>query len=275
MVTLQAARYGEVIQALKGVAINCLFARSVAERHVDGVIYADDADHPSSFYILHPYGMSLLLGRTDNPRFNDWFVSYALDADGRLKAPEWMQAYPAVWHAALADLLGEKLVRHDPARSRLDGLVEESSRVNFSFNEERYRSLRGTMAPGNDGVVRTSSSMFSEVRGSVVPLRFWRDARQFEAEGVGFSYVHEGKIASTAYSSFLHDDYLELGIETRPEHRGKGFALKVCAALIDYCLERAYTPVWSCRLENTASYRLALNLGFEVKEIFPYYGLAL
>ena len=33
----------------------------------------------------------------------------------------------------------------------------------------------------------------------------------------------------------------------------EGFARYTCAALIDYCLENNYGPVWSCRLENSIS----------------------
>jgi hypothetical protein len=32
------------------------------------------------------------------------------------------------------------------------------------------------------------------------------------------------KLAATAYSAFIHDNKLELGIRTIPDFRGKGFA---------------------------------------------------
>lgn len=274
MIKLEPAQYGKAIEALKGVSINCFFARTVAEQHVDGTIYADCAENPSSFYILHPYGMSLLLGNSSNPQFNSWFTRYALNADGERKAPEWMQAYPASWYGTLNQLLGDNLVKFNPAKPSPDHLVEENSRVNFTFNEDKYRAIRQTLAAGNDDIVRTSFAMFREITGSVVPLYFWRNAQQFDSEGVGFSLIHEGKIASTAYASFIHENYLELGIETLPEYRGKGFAIKACVALIDYCIERGLIPVWSCRFENTASYMLAQKLGFDVTATLPYYRLS-
>ena len=84
----------------------------------------------------------------------------------------------------------------------------------------------------------------------------------------------EQGIASTAYSAFVAPGILEIGIETSPLYRQKGYALKVCQQLIDYCLQNKLTPVWACRLENSASYYLAQKLGFEPSLYLPYYRLA-
>lgn len=66
----------------------------------------------------------------------------------------------------------------------------------------------------------------------------------------------------------------ELGIETVPEFRSRGFAEMVCAVLIDFCIRNHYEPIWACRQENTGSYQLALKPGFEVLTIIPYYQLS-
>jgi RimJ/RimL family protein N-acetyltransferase len=96
----------------------------------------------------------------------------------------------------------------------------------------------------------------------------------FKNNGVGFSLYHNGKLAATSFSSFRFKEKLELGIETAEEFRGKGLAQKVCAALIDYCIENNLEPIWACRLENTGSYKLALKLGFEPFLEIPYYRLS-
>jgi L-amino acid N-acyltransferase YncA len=67
---------------------------------------------------------------------------------------------------------------------------------------------------------------------------------------------------------------LELGMETEPEFRRKGFASIITAKLIDYCLERDLEPIWACRDGNKASYNLAVKLGFEPVAYLPYYELA-
>jgi RimJ/RimL family protein N-acetyltransferase len=115
--------------------------------------------------------------------------------------------------------------------------------------------------------------MYENMRGSVIPKYFWKDAEQFSNLGVGFSLIYENNVASTAYSSFIHGNQLELGIETVESYRGKGFAIHTCSALINYCLENNYEPVWACRLENTGSYKLAQKLGFEPTFYIPFYRL--
>ncbi len=50
---------------------------------------------------------------------------------------------------------------------------------------------------------------------------------------------------------------------TVESHQGKGFAQHTCATLIEYCINNNFQPMWSCRLENISSYKLAIKLGFE------------
>lgn len=58
--------YNLAISKLREVTINNLFARSVVEKHVDGTVYVDDIANPKAFYVIHPYGMSLLYGGVSN-----------------------------------------------------------------------------------------------------------------------------------------------------------------------------------------------------------------
>jgi RimJ/RimL family protein N-acetyltransferase len=112
------------------------------------------------------------------------------------------------------------------------------------------------------------------MRGSVVPLNFWDSAEDFYKVGAGFSLFCDNQLASTAFSSVVLGNQLELGIETLGQYQGKGLAQYTCSALIDYCLDNGYEPVWACRLENTGSYKLALKLGFEPVLNIPYYRLS-
>jgi RimJ/RimL family protein N-acetyltransferase len=122
-------------------------------------------------------------------------------------------------------------------------------------------------------ILQVSKKWFDEIEGSVIPKNFWRSADDFERHGKGFSVVMDGKPVSTAFSAFVFENDLELGIETVGNYRGKSLAAHACCALIDYCLEKELEPVWSCRLENTASYLLAQKLGFEPIAYLPFYRL--
>ena len=108
---------------------------------------------------------------------------------------------------------------------------------------------------------------------SVTPRAFWRDADQFLAHGGRLCAQREDTVGAIAFASFRFDRSLEIGIETRPEHRGQGLALAVAIALIRQILADGLEPVWSCRKENTASLVLAQRLGFVVTQQLPYYRL--
>ena len=53
--------YYKLIEPVKNVIINNLFARYVIEHHVTGEIYVDNYVNPQTYYVIHPYGMSLYL----------------------------------------------------------------------------------------------------------------------------------------------------------------------------------------------------------------------
>lgn len=273
MLLLEKQNYFKLTEPLKSVTINNLFARFVIENRVAGSVYVDNVEAPSTFYVLHSYGMSLLFGDNKNAKFNAAFREYALNSKKTRNSYEWMQAFPGAWNETLSGLFKDCSVRSADNSGNNENKIELNTRVNFKFNREKYLSLKQNSNKENLSVVRTDKKIFADMKGSVVPAYFWESADDFLKNGIGFSLFHENKLASTAYSAFILDDKLELGIETVEEFRGKGLAYDACAALIDYCLENNYEPVWACRLENTGSYKLALKLGFEPSAEIPYYRL--
>lgn len=270
MIQLKTENYCKVTEALRKVTINHLFARTVVEQKMDGEVYVNDPNQPSTFYVKHQYGMSLLFGRTDDFKFNKQLIGYLLNENNARKTSEWLQVYPSEWNDQLGRLLDGEIV--DPA----NGNQEESkiikwSRVNFRFNRTSVSSEQ--TVPAGLKLVRTDAVLFDQISGSVVPSFFWRNRLEFAENAIGFSLIANDEPVSTAFASFIHDRQLEIGIETRPEFRGQGLAQLTCSALIDYCRENDFEPIWSCRLENTGSFRLAQKLGFEPTLIIPYYQL--
>lgn len=275
MKLLDKNSYYKLTEPLKKVSINNLFARSVVEQCVEGTIYVDNYDNPQTYYVIHPYGMSLLFGNWQNDEFNSSFKEYALNTVHNRDKHEWMQAYPDNWDSVLNNLFKDCLINSsNNIEKKENGIIELNTRVNFKFNSEKYLNFRKKLDFSNLHIVRTDKIIFNEMKGSVVPLYFWNDSESFLKNGIGFSLFYENKLASTVYSSFIHDKKLEFGIETIEEFRGKGLAQYTCSALIDYCIENNYEPIWACRLENSASYRLAQKLGFEPVLEIPYYRLS-
>lgn len=275
MELLELDSYHKVFVPLKELEINTLFARAVVERRVKGEIFVDNANNPSTFYIVHPYGMSLLFGNTQNELFNEKFLEHSLNTRKLRSRHEWMQAFPREWNTLLARLYSDNLIH---SAENLDnkefGVVELNTRVNFRFNRQKFLTNPEEDLPAHCEIVPTNKDLFLQMNGVVVPSLFWDTADDFLKYGVGFSLLFNGELATTAYSAYFLDDKLEIGIETIPDFRGKGFARLACAALINHCIKNGYEPVWSCRKENIASVQLAQKLGFEVSFTLPYYRLS-
>lgn len=267
--------YGRVTNPLKQVRINNLFARSVIEKKISGQVFVDNFEYPKTFYVVHPYGMSLLFGDSQNIEFNNKFLDYSLNTNKIREKYEWMQAYPGDWDKVLSELYNNRMIKAAENKENKEvGIIELNTRINFLFNREKYIANKKLILPQTCAIMQTDKKIYEEMTGSVIPSYFWDTADDFIKNGIGFSLLCNKKLAATAYSAFIHDNKLELGIETIPEFRGKGFAQLVCSALIDYCIEKNFEPVWACRLENTGSFRLAEKLGFEVYREIPYYRLS-
>jgi RimJ/RimL family protein N-acetyltransferase len=273
---LNKQEYSTVVDHLNNVSFNHYFARDVISQKVNGIVYSDDSESPTTFYIIHPYGVSLLLGDYENKEFNQQLCQSLLNTDHLRSQTEWMQVYPLAWNHKLEDLLGDDLLtksrkaRGVPYNSEVIKIVEET-RVNFRFNPEKYAAFRTNHPNRHNDIFRTGSLEFETMPGSVVPRFFWRDYPLFEEQGVGFSLRINGELASTAFSAYLDDHYLEFGIESAPQFRSLGLAKETCSALIDYCLANNSVPGWACRGENTGSFLLAQQLGFEPVSYHPYY----
>ncbi len=275
MILLDKNDYEKVVTNLKEVTINNLFARSVIEHKVTGQVFVDDPIHPKTFYIVHPYGMTLLLGDSSNQKFNNSLKAHALNIDAKRKNHEWMQAFPDSWDHVLTEMFGDKLIKQeDNSGNRESGVIELNTRVNFKFNKEKYLAQPRPVLSPDIKIVKTDRAQFREMKGSVIPVYFWENEDDFFKNGIAYSLLYKDQLASTAFSSCWFDDLLELGIETEPAFRGRGYAEIVCSALISFCIENNYEPVWACRKENTGSYKLAQKLGFEVAITLPYYRLS-
>lgn len=275
MIKLEIDKYYLLEEALKEVKINTLFARSVIEKKVKGKIFVDNNENPKTFYVVHPYGMSLLFGESQNKSFNKQFVDYCLNRNGERKAYVWMQASPNGWDKVLPELFADKLVNSPNSGETPKECIELNTRINFKFNLNNYLDFKQKNIKDEHVILRTDVDSFSEMKGSVVPANFWDNAKDFCKNAVGFSLYYQDKLATTAYSAFIFDKELELGMETHPEFRGQGFAQYACSALIDYCISNNYEPIWACKLENIPSYKLAQKLGFLPDLNLPYYRLAL
>lgn len=270
MIVLDRKKYQIAMDAVKKIPFNTLFAETVIKREVDGTIYADDASNPSVFYILHPYGMSLLCGSVENMNFNKRFCEYCLNRENIRKSYDFMQVYPFKWEGVLDKILGNNIARYRNGISTAK--IRKASRINFKFSSEKYRKFLSLLKKTNDlNISVIDAGIYSGFKGSVIPENFFKNYNDFEKRGKGFTLLSGNIPVSIAFSSFITENRLELGMETDTSHRGKGYASIICSKLIDFSIKNGYDPVWACMYENTASFNLAKKLGFEENLKLPYY----
>jgi len=262
MFELSKDHYGRLLEPVMQVPFNMLMARSVLSHHVDGKVFLDSLESPKSFYIIHPYGMTYLCGDSSNETFNQALFDYFAGNSDARKTDEWLQAFPRDW-----DLVLNRLVE--------DGKASPHSRLNFKFNPEKFYETYRQIDKSRYEIIPTPTDLLFEISGRVVPKDYWKTPEQLNNMAKAFTVMADGKPASTAFPSARHDDKLEIGIETAAEYHGKGLGYLACAALIEYCLENNLEPVWSCRLENTASVNLCKKLGFTEVLRMPYYHIPL
>lgn len=259
MLKLDPTDYGTAAGLLDSAPFNVLMAKAVVAGRVRGEVFVDSLQ-PTSVFIKHMYGMSWLIGYSDSDAYRAAVAAHCSNANAR-RSSEWLQVYPLDWTELLDPLVAT-------------GSVAGWRRTNFWFNQTRFL----TRFPEPRGSSTTTPCTASAVRtfpGSVIPGFFWNSIAEFAESGFGYFSTHDdGEIAAIAFSSYLDETHLEIGVETLPEFRGRGHAQAACARLIHHCIEHTLIPVWSCRTGNEGSYRLAEKVGFVPVLEFPYYELA-
>lgn len=85
------------------------------------------------------------------------------------------------------------------------------------------------------------------------------------AKGHCHAVIADGECVSVTDAPgmpYMEDVAQEIGINTLPGHRGKGYAKAACISCANWMVSRGVCPQWSTSAENTASQRLALGVGF-------------
>ncbi len=261
MILLEKNKYFLCEKALESVQINHFFAMSVIRNHVNGQVFVNHANNPKVFYVKHPYGMSLLFGKTDDENFNNWLKKYISDEKTN---HEYLQASPDSW-----DKIFQVWFSNIWSETENKQKIWLQTRANFEFFPNEFHKY--FPETGSHEIVKIDKEIFESFEGSVVPKVFWNNAEDFLQKGIGYCLIVKGKPASIAFSSFVHEPFYEIGIETTEEFRGNGLAKIVCSELINFLQRNRFNPVWSCRKGNSQSYYLAQKLGFKPSFEIPYY----
>lgn len=103
------------------------------------------------------------------------------------------------------------------------------------------------------------------LRSAPLELRagLWPSPRALLAGGIVACTVLSGEVVATALTAACSDRYAELGVYTRQEVRGRGYATAAASLVARAVQEGGRIPVWGAGAHNAASLRVAQKLGFE------------
>ncbi len=90
---------------------------------------------------------------------------------------------------------------------------------------------------------------------------FFGTSEEFHKMGIAYCIKHEDEVVSIASTFTPFTDLFEIQVDTlNTDHRRKGLATAVSAALMVHALENGMVPYWDAA--NEASTHLALKLGY-------------
>jgi RimJ/RimL family protein N-acetyltransferase len=144
--------------------------------------------------------------------------------------------------------------------------------LKFNFNKDKFlkRSYGVGDLPEGYCIRKIDAELFDKIQGTVVPFAYWENSERFIENGAGFCVMKGDAVISTAFSAFVSNSMIDIGIETNPNYRGIGLGAYAASEMIEYCLNYRYEPIWGTRNDNKASAELARKLGFDLVCEHPF-----
>ncbi|KLA31455.1 GNAT family N-acetyltransferase [Bacillus cereus] len=97
----------------------------------------------------------------------------------------------------------------------------------------------------------------------------FQSVEDYLKRGIGYCILYTGEVICGASSYSIYDNGIEIEVATDHNHRRKGLATIVSAALILDCLEKGIYPNWDAA--NTTSAKLAEKLGYVFDKAYDTY----
>ena len=243
--------YRKINHLLDHIRIEKVYPLSILEGIQKGEIFVDDDESPTVALIWHYCGFANILGAYDE-RFIEETMKMMQD--------------PPEGHSGRMALQAENDCRLKDMILKTPKVVGYE-RFIFEFTGEKYivTQTHGT------GLKEITANNYELMKGRIVPTFSWENKEEFIKNGFGYCLIRDGQMLACAFASGISKDYVDIGVETAEECRGKGYGKIVSAAMVKETLRRGKTPVWDCDTRNEASMKLACSVGFEMAGTHPWY----
>ena len=243
--------YGKINPLIEQIRIEKVYPLSIFEEIQKGEIFVDNDEAPTVALIWHYCGFANIIGN-----YNEEFVEETMN----------MMLNPPDGHSGRMALQTETDIH-------LHGLITKATQVSrheryiFEFSEEKT-DLHNTV----DSELETiSSNNYELIKGRITPTFSWANKESFLKNGFGYCLIADSQMLACAFASGVSNDYVDIGVETTEECRGKGYGRIVASAMVKEIIRRGKTPSWACDTRNEASRRLACSIGFETVGTHPWY----
>ena len=243
--------YRKINHLIDQIRIEKVYPLSILEGIQTGEIFVDDDEAPTAALIWHYCGFANILGNYDE-RFIEETMKMMQD--------------PPEGHSGRMALQTENDRRLDEIILKTP-MVAKHERYIFEFTGDEDNILYAV----NSEPEEISSENYGLMKGRIIPTFSWPTKEEFLKNGFGYCLIEDGMMLACAFASGVSKDYVDIGVETAEECRGKGYGKIVAAAVVKETLKRGKTPVWDCDTRNEASMRLACSVGFRIAGKHPWY----
>lgn len=243
--------YQKISHLLEQIEVEKAYPFSIIEGFQSGEVYVDDQDNPSMALLWHYNGFANIAGK--------------YDAAGIHVVREMMHD-PSRWGFKAMSLQTQR-------DSRLEEMFLSDSSV---IKRERYifelaDENRAVPEAADCQLEKITAENYDLLYGRIIPAFSWESMERFLCSGYGYCLIKEGRFAACAFSAGVSEDYVDIGVETAEEYRGKGYGKIVASAMVKETLKRKKRPMWGCDVMNEGSMRLACSIGFQVCGTHPWF----
>ena len=243
--------YRKINHLLDHIRIEKVYPLSILEGIQRGEIFVDNDETPTVALTWHYCGFANILGDYDESFIDDTVK---------------MMQCPPEGHSGRMALQTENDCRLENMILRTP-MVARNERYIFEFSGEQADLTHMTEA----GLQEITIENYELMRGRIVPTFSWENKEEFIKNGFGYCLIQDGQMLACAFASGISKEYVDIGVETAEECRGKGYGKIVSAAMVKETLRRGKIPVWDCDTRNEASMKLACSVGFEIAGTHPWY----
>jgi GNAT superfamily N-acetyltransferase len=243
--------YGKISRLTDQISVEKPYPLSILEGIQNGEIFVDDVDSPTSALIWHYCGFANILGD-----YNERFIEETV----------LMMRNPLDGHSGRLALQAENDLKLQEMILKTPG-VSKYDRYIFEFRGEKNVTAPVTGLKPEE----INADNYDLMRGWIVPTFSWENKNAFLEKGFGYCLIEDGRMAACAFSAGVSKDYVDIGVETAEECRGKGYGKIVASAMVKETLRRGKTPSWGCDTRNEASMKIACSVGFEIIGTHPWY----